>query len=140
MIVSIAEKYAKFYTAQNITWNIKTEKQKFTLHTNQYLLENLLNNAIQNAFKHNIKNGRIAITLNNNKILIDNSGTPISTKDIQHVFEPFYKGENSKFVEGYGIGLSIMKKITDLLNYTVSLECKKDHISCTIDWNKVIKK
>ncbi len=128
------ERYGKFYASQNIRWNMNVDKKFSGLKTNQYLLEDLLNNAVQNAYKHNKKMGDIVVALDEKSLVITNDSQEISSDDLQHIFEPFYKAKHSKSLEGYGIGLSVMKKIADLLHYQIFLKSEAGTVSCVIEW------
>jgi len=77
------------------------------------ILENLLSNSLQ----HTNKNGEIHLRAikENNAIRIEvmNTGPQISDSHIIHLFEPFYRAENSRSRKkgGSGLGLSIVKGI-----------------------------
>lgn len=133
----IGDKYGKFYASQGIQWDLEVEDTFVGLNTNQYLLENLLNNAVQNAYKHNKKDGAILVSLHEKSITITNDSIGISSEELKHIFEPFYKAKHSKNLEGYGIGLSVMKKIADLLHYQISLKSEGEKVSCVIEWGDV---
>lgn len=81
------------------------------------LITNLLNNAI----KHNVENGEILITLNDNELIIENTGLTIK-EDPENFFQRFKKGSNSS--ESSGLGLALIKKVCDIydmrINYSVS--------------------
>lgn len=84
--------------------------------------ESLLN-IIKNACEHTSKNGTIKITISNNpiytEIIISDNGTGIKEEDINHIFERFYKGSNSK--DSIGIGLNMSKKIINLENGDINV-------------------
>ncbi|PAF41949.1 ATP-binding protein [Helicobacter sp. 11S02629-2] len=83
-----------------------------------HLLSVALSNLIQNALKYS-KTGFIKIELRQTCILIQNEGNPLS-KDISYYLEPFYRDKKHKSLEGYGLGLFIVKEI--LLLHGASLE------------------
>jgi signal transduction histidine kinase len=88
---------------------------------NKFALEELLTILLDNAVKYspdktevqlNIKriDGQIVIT-------VSDRGAGIGKKDLPHIFERFYRADNSRLqtgAKGYGLGLSIAKQITDM--------------------------
>lgn len=45
-------------------------------------------------------------------------------KDIKNIFELFYRATSSRKEEGLGIGLSVVKKIIEILNWEINVESK----------------
>lgn len=81
------------------------------------LAEVLVNNLIKNAVKHNITNGFISVTLIASSLIVENSGQ-IYQGNPDILIQRFVTGPNGN----YGIGLSIVKQICELYNFTVSYE------------------
>ena len=52
---------------------------------------------------------------------LTDSGEGISKKDLPHIFERFYKGDNAS-LDGVGIGLALSKSIIEEDNGTVSAD------------------
>jgi signal transduction histidine kinase len=81
---------------------------------NQVLLYRAFYNLIENAIKYNKPNGLVRIKLeclkHGSKITITDTGCGIAEKDIDHIFEPFYRVEGSN-KEGLGLGLSLVLNI-----------------------------
>lgn len=73
-------------------------------------------NILKNAHEHTKENGTIQIkakdTVIYTEIEIIDTGEGISTTDLPHIFERFYKGKTNK--ESIGIGLNMAKKIINL--------------------------
>ncbi|MGZ4082555.1 MAG: sensor histidine kinase [Bacteroidia bacterium] len=88
---------------------------------NGILCDLLVSNLIQNAIRHNIEKGDIEIQLGKNSLVISNTGSPLNIK-ADELFVRFKKNDASK--ESLGLGLSIVKGITDLyginINYAFS--------------------
>lgn len=82
-------------------------------------------NIIDNAIKYT-NQGTISITLKSVKdkafILIKDTGLGIKEKDIPHIFDRFYRGNESNKVSGSGLGLAISKSIIALHKGTVEVE------------------
>jgi|GEM_PF-6206651 len=87
-------------------------------------LDIVLNNLIDNAIKYNKENGEIFILLkkvNDNFILkIKDTGIGIPKEELNNIFEPYYR--ISKRYYGFGLGLSIVKKIMNRINGKISAE------------------
>ena len=78
--------------------------------------EEALTNILKNSLEHSLNNKNIEIIVENNKlytsITIKDQGVGISEHDLKHIFERFYKCENSTS-SSVGIGLSLAKSIIE---------------------------
>ncbi len=78
--------------------------------------EEALTNILKNSLEHSLKNNNIEIIVENNKlytsITIKDNGVGINEHDLKHIFERFYKCENSTS-SSVGIGLSLAKSIIE---------------------------
>lgn len=74
-------------------------------------------NLIDNALKYSQKEIDINITLQKGEVVVSfkDTGSGISDEDLKNVFEPFYRADRSRSrrTGGFGLGLSICKKIID---------------------------
>jgi PAS domain S-box-containing protein len=88
------------------------------------ILKNILINMISNAIKYSNDNTSIDITLNiqSSTLSIDvkDHGVGIPLEDQPHIFERFYRANNSGNMPGTGLGLSIVKKYVEILNGDIS--------------------
>ncbi|SHH35743.1 His Kinase A (phospho-acceptor) domain-containing protein [Clostridium collagenovorans DSM 3089] len=80
-------------------------------------IKKLFNILLDNAIKYTTKNGKININLyeenNKVKLSIRNTGQGIEKKNLEKIFERFYRVDISRarYTGGYGLGLSIAKSI-----------------------------
>lgn len=86
-----------------------------------------ITNIIKNAIEHNKENGKITIKYEENvlftKITIIDEGQGIAKEDLKHIFERFYKAQNS-LDNSVGIGLSLAKNIIEKNNGMIN--CKSE--------------
>jgi two-component system sensor histidine kinase CiaH len=88
------------------------------------LLMILLDNALRYSPLDSIVN--VSIDTNDNFIIIriQNAGKGIAEDDLPHIFERFYRGDRSRTSgdrNGYGLGLSLAKKIADVHNAVIDI-------------------
>jgi signal transduction histidine kinase len=76
----------------------------------------LISNLIQNAIRHNIQNGQIYISIEDQTILIQNSGLSEPLNPVS-IFERFEK--KSSNTNSIGLGLAIVKEIAIANNITI---------------------
>ncbi len=88
---------------------------------------------VDNAIKYTNREGKINIKLckkNKNVIFeIENSGEGIDEKHIPYIFDRFYKCDESRTDNSYGLGLFIAKTIIDKLKGTIEVQSKKNEIT-----------
>lgn len=103
--------------------NLESDHQS-SIYGNEYLLKTAFINLIENAckFSDNQKS-EISISFGKKEIQLQFSdqGLGIDPKDIQHIYTPFYRGENKNYIDGNGIGLPLTKRIIDLHSGRLSL-------------------
>ncbi|MDD5717079.1 MAG: ATP-binding protein [Sulfuricurvum sp.] len=87
------------------------------------LLMRLFINLIDNALKYSYKDHPIEIAITTAptrwKITFCNQCPPLSSEELENLFEKFYRAENTADISGSGIGLSICKEITIAHNGTI---------------------
>jgi signal transduction histidine kinase len=98
--------------------NLQTEiAQEVYVKANAALMELMLGNLLKNAINHNIpEKGEIRIKLNQDKLVMENTGLPLKGKPEQ-AFNRFYK--ESKNLNSLGLGLSIVKKIIEVNHFRI---------------------
>ena len=91
-------------------------------------LQKVLNNLLSNAFKFSPKGGMVNFSLNYDDshftIEISDTGVGMSSEEMKHVFERFYRSESTE-TKGSGIGLSLTKEIVDILNGQININSRK---------------
>ncbi|MGZ3766109.1 MAG: sensor histidine kinase [Mucilaginibacter sp.] len=86
------------------------------LQASAYLIDILLNNLLSNAIRHNYIGGQINIKLNNEFLVIQNTGDVDALQNDQ-IFTRFHKSSGS---EGSGLGLTISRQICENLKFTLN--------------------
>ena len=84
------------------------------INANPDLLDILIGNLLFNAVKYTPEQGNIELILGKNKIQIQNTAKGKSLDETQ-LFHRFVKTRNSG--QGFGLGLSIAKKIAELYQW-----------------------
>ena len=90
-------------------------------------LNTIVGSLIENAICYSREFGKITVNtcLEGDLFVIKvaDSGMGISSEDLAHVFEPFYRGAAAeRMVEGVGIGLTVVRDMTMALGGTVTAE------------------
>lgn len=114
---------------KNIT--IKNTAKDMLISGDMYALTNAFITLLDNAVKYSDNKKTVSLsskkTLANAEIFISDQGIGISRKDMSRIFDRFYRADSarSKSVSGgYGLGLSIAKKIIEAHAGSISVESK----------------
>lgn len=108
-----------------------TENSKFTATYLSFVdpvrLREVVTNLFDNAVKYT-ESGEISINLRGNQssVIIDvrDSGIGIPKEDLSHIFQKFYRVDNSSTREigGTGLGLYICKEIVEVMHGTITVD------------------
>lgn len=102
---------------------IKPELKEVIVRGDQQSLTDLISILLDNAIKYSLDGGRVSIKVRKSGkealITVRDDGIGIKADDLPRIFERFYRTDNSRSKSspgGYGLGLSIAKKIADMHN------------------------
>lgn len=97
------------------------------------LLKHMLNNIVNNAIKYSSHGSNIYINIENKtdtiKLIIKDEGFGIDKNSLEDIFKPFFRSKNIKNtfdIEGMGIGLYLVKMISDLHDINVVVKSSID--------------
>ena len=104
-------------------------KRPILVDGNESMIGDLLRILLDNAVKYSPAGSPITLTSSSNgrncKLSISNQGDGIAKEDIDKIFDRFYRGEKSRTshskVGGYGLGLSLARKITAVHDGSISV-------------------
>lgn len=114
-----------FNENKSLIFNCNVSKSSFLGDENK--LRQVVINLMDNAFKFTTENGQISLDLDrrddNYIITITDDGEGMEEKDIPHIFEKFYRGQNKN--SHAGIGLAIVSEIVNLHNGRILVTSQK---------------
>lgn len=91
-------------------------------------LQMVFRNLIDNALKYSSEKVDIELNAGESSVIIvfADKGVGISGEDLKYIFEPFYRADRSRSRQtgGFGLGLSICKKIIDAHKAEITIESK----------------
>jgi len=89
-------------------------------------LNKIMRNLLSNAIKFTPRGGQIYLTVAKDKgnvvIRVADTGVGISAKDLPYIFNSFYQGVNSDSSTGTGVGLSLVRQMTEAMGGTVEVK------------------
>lgn len=136
LLEEVKRTYVKDCMDKNIMFLCYNSKENNEfLYGNYSSISQILINLAGNAVKYTEKGGIIIKSYIKSKnkgiakicIEIRDTGIGIEEENVDKIFEPGYREKNVKNIkyEGYGLGLSVVKKIADELQWDILLKSKK---------------
>jgi signal transduction histidine kinase len=94
-------------------------------------LDQVLVNLLRNAIQHTMPGGIVVVSVHDEgamlRIDVRDTGAGIAAPDLQHVWDRFYRGQGS---QGAGLGLALVKELTEAMGGTVAVESAVGEGSC----------
>ena len=76
-------------------------------------LERAVTNLLDNAAKWSPEDGTVTVRLSDGILTVDDQGPGIAPSDRPHVFDRFYRSQESRGMSGSGLGLSIVRQVAE---------------------------
>lgn len=108
--------------------NVVNTVKNAHVENNYDMLKHIVSNLVDNAIKYNKENGDIFISCivkkNTVNLIIEDTGIGMDEKNIDKIFNRFYREDEShnRKKSGSGLGLNIVKQISEIINATIKVE------------------
>lgn len=121
---------------KNIQIRTEIAPIKFDFKTDRYLFSTIINNIVSNAIKYSKEGGKIEINIHDEGNLIHcevkDHGMGIASKDLDKIFDKFYRSADHSDIKGFGLGLPIVKRFCTLLNIRLEI-ASIENIGTTVE-------
>ena len=128
----LSESFHSLAETKKINLTVYSEIENLEMDFDANRMSSIISNLLSNAIKFTPERGKIVVHLNTRKeketeffvIKIKDSGIGMAEEEIDHLFDRFYQVDNSstRQGEGTGIGLSLAKEFTELMNGTIGVK------------------
>lgn len=95
------------------------------INANLWHFNVMISNIINNSIKYTNDWWQINIEVNKSYVKITDNWVWISKDNLENVFKRFFKEDNSRWSDWYGIWLSLVKKISNIYAWNVSIQSEK---------------
>lgn len=126
LILDSISRFSNKISLKKIRISSKFNKEYY-IQSDGYLLTIIINNLISNALKYSKDNSNITIEIKEDngslECLITDFGIGIPPKDLEKIFDQFYRSKSieQSEIKGSGLGLSIVKRLCTLLNINIEI-------------------
>lgn len=124
VIHGVCENFRSIVESKGLKFYVEADTDIFVLGDDQsfrVIFENLLDNALKYTKDGHIK---VLVRQNDSHALIDfiDTGGGISKKDMPRIFDGFYRSDQARTTQGFGLGLSIVKRLVNKMNGNIEIE------------------
>jgi len=103
------------------------EQYPLQLYTARKVVGIVLGNLIRNAILYT-NEGSVSVVIKEHSVVIQDTGIGMCEEQIKKIFQPYYRAEQSGKTtrKGYGVGLTIVKRLSTRFNWIVDVESERD--------------
>ena len=118
LLAEEAERFRPLLEGKPVELNIKTNCQ-LEVNAPSKVLSVIISNFLGNAVMYT-DTGTIDLIIDSTRLIVQDSGIGMEVDDKGQAFKPYFRGSNSRR-GGHGVGLSIVKKLSDRFSWQVDL-------------------
>ena len=125
IVENIADLYSVAAEDAEISVEIDRPDQPLIVPGDKTRLQRLVANLLDNAIKYTGNGGKVTLAVSRTddsiRLQVKDTGCGISHEDQKHIFDRFYRADASRTKPGNGLGLCLVKAITEYHNGTISV-------------------
>ena len=113
LIAEVVDDYTLLAKTRGMTFTV--DARPATIRANRDMIRHVISNLVSNAVRHGDAGSVIKITCDQHELAIENACKPLTKRQLQHVFDPFYRspGDKKQHTDSSGIGLYTVKMLLD---------------------------
>jgi len=139
LVLRTVERFSLIANKNNqIEFIITGSEVELSVLADEYRIQQVLVNLLQNAVKNTKKQGKIEATIKDLKdkvwIGVYNEGEAINEEELKYIWESFYKGKENK--DGVGLGLAIVKNVLELHQSSFGVSNLREGVLFYFELNK----
>jgi signal transduction histidine kinase len=125
-LTDLARRFAEdaLILKRDFAWSIELPDE-VTIRMDAGLFTRALENLVGNAIRYTEQAGKItmAATSRGGAVLlsITDTGIGIPAEDLSRIYDPFYRGTNSRREQGFGLGLTTVKSIIESHGWSITV-------------------
>ncbi len=129
-IEDVIERLSPQASEKRIRLQTRIPKSPLEIKADPNRLSQILLNLMSNAIKYTKEGGRVTVTVRKRKsaiaVSVEDTGIGMSSEDLEHLFEKFYRSSNPyvESVRGTGLGLWITKSMVEMHGGSITVESK----------------
>ncbi len=135
----VFEKYQQVAEKKDISIDLNIEEGLPMVFADISLVERVIQNLMDNAFKFTSEGGNVSIDMSSSKtevfVSIKDTGIGMNEEELTQIFERYKQASTTKTDnQGAGLGLAIAKKIIEIHNSTIKVISQPD-VGTTFEFN-----
>ena len=113
LLAEVVDDYVLLAKTRGMTFEVNAEPT--TIRANHDMMRHVISNLVSNAVRHGDAGNVIKITCNQHELAIENACKPLTKRQLQHTFDPFYRSNaaTKQHADSSGIGLYTVKMLLD---------------------------
>lgn len=136
LLINLITENAPALEAKNLSPEIDLPSHSVYLNSDYSMVERILQNLLTNAIRYSSGDIKMSLKQARENRAIFTIENPIDSKteiNPARLFERFYTGDASRHNSGTGVGLAVVKLLTDKLGGNVSAEIKSNVLTVTLE-------
>ncbi|MFP7442970.1 HAMP domain-containing sensor histidine kinase [Bacillus infantis] len=135
----IADALLGFYEEfkkRNIEPDIHIPDHEIMIDADASAVKRVVENLVVNAIRYSTGNVSIRLEERDAAVVlrISNTVDKLSEQDVHHMFDRFYKADQTRTGKGTGLGLPIAKSLMEKMNGKISAELKGNQLTMVCEW------
>jgi signal transduction histidine kinase len=90
------------------------------------LAERLVANLVDNALRHNVSDGWVAVSCGDGVLVVTNTGPVVPPGEVERLCQPFQRLGPARTGEGLGLGLSIVRAVAEAHDASVAVHARPE--------------
>ena len=114
---------------RSLQLKLELPEEAVFLEADKTMFQRMFANLLENALKFT-EHGSVSVTVevrdNSAVLILEDTGCGISTDDISHIFDRFYRADASRHLAGNGLGLALVKAVVNAHHWTIDVKSIQD--------------